>query len=121
MTAKQEPRKGMVVLGFALGAALSLAPFAALAQEAADEAVPAEQGGDVTYELSDPVDSPPVNYRSDFDEDYDTPELHDAEMYAEEYEKQREEEQIRNKEQLDRINDFSSGAVTTDGVMGGSR
>jgi len=120
MTAQEKSRKRMIVLGLAVGAALSLAPFAAAAEEA-EEAVPVEQGGDVTYELSDPVDSPPVNYRSDYDADYDTPELHDAEMYAEEYEKQREEERIRNKEQLDRINDFSSGAVTTDGVMGGSR
>ena len=120
MTANGKTRKGMVVLSAALGAALSLAPLAVFAEEA-EEALPVEQGGDVTYEVSDPADSPPVNYRSDYDADYDTPALHDAEMYAEEYEKQREEERIRNKEQLDRINDFSSGAVTTDGVMGGSR
>src|SRR5690606_12843424 len=113
-----KPRKGMGVLGLALGAALSFAPFAVMAEEP-EEPPPADGG--VHYELSDPEDSPPVNYRSDYDEEYDTEELHDAEMYAEEYEKQREEERIRNKEQLDRINDFSSGAVTTDGVMGGSR
>ncbi|MEQ8326872.1 hypothetical protein [Parvibaculum sp.] len=116
-----------LVLCFGLAAAIPLLGLGALpaaAQETdgevAEEMAPATDG-DIRYELSDPEDSPPVNYRSDYDEEYDTPELHDAEMYAEEYEKQREEERIRNKEQLDRINDFSSGAVTTDGVMGGSR
>jgi hypothetical protein len=116
-----------LVLCFGLAAAIPLLGLGALpaaAQETEGEAVeemaPAADG-DIRYELSDPADSPPVNYRSDYDEDYDTPELHDAEMYAEEYERQREEERIRNREQLERINDFSSGAVTTDGVMGGSR
>ncbi|MFN4353497.1 hypothetical protein [Parvibaculum sp.] len=73
---------------------------------------------DVQYELSDPVGSPPVNYRSGYDPEYDTPELHNAEMYAEEYERRKQEEQIKAREQIDRINNFSSGAVTTDGVIG---
>lgn len=108
---------GRIAGSLALAAILATAPFAAQADEAADGA--ADAGGDIQYELSDPVDSPPVNYRSGYDEEYDTPELHDAEMYAEEYERRKQEEQIRAREQLDRINNFSSGAVTTDSVMGG--
>ncbi len=101
--------------GIALASALPLltASFA-LAEEPAP--LPS---GDIHYETSDPVDSPPVNYRSDVDEEFDTPEQHDAEMYAEEYERRQQEEQIKAREQLDRINNFSSCAVTTDGVMGG--
>lgn len=74
--------------------------------------------GGVQYELSDPAGSPPVNYRSGYDEEFATPEFHDAEMYAEEFERRRQEERIRAREQLDRINNFSSGAITTDGVIG---
>jgi hypothetical protein len=62
------------------------------------------------------VDSPPVNYRSSADEEFDTPQNRDAEMYAEEYERRQREEKLRNKDQLERIQDFSSGAITTDGV-----
>ncbi|MEQ8268403.1 MAG: hypothetical protein RH982_14500 [Parvibaculum sp.] len=101
-------------VGAAFALALAAAPLQA--EEADAEEVPPAVAGDTHYELSDPVDSPPVNYRSDYDEDYDTPALHDAEMYAEEYERQQQEEKIRNRDQLDRINDFSAGAITTDGV-----
>lgn len=104
-SARAEPR--IWAFGVALALVLFAAPLAA--EEAAAE-------GDTIYEVSDPVDSPPVNYRSDYDKEYDTPELHDAEMYAEEYERQQREEKIRNSKQLDRINDFSAGAITTDGV-----
>ena len=98
--------------GIALASALPLltASFA-LAEEPAP--LPS---GDIHDETSDPVDSPPVNYRSDVDEEFDTPQNHDAEMYAEEYERRQREEKIRNQEQLNRIQDFTSGAITTDGV-----
>jgi hypothetical protein len=118
MTASEKVHFGTAVRVMALGLALASAPFALQAEEA-EETAPA--GSDVYYELSDPVDSPPVNYRSSYDDAYDTPALHDAEMYAEEYERQRKEEAIRNRDQLDRINNFSSGAVTTDGVIGPRR
>lgn len=95
-------------------AALPVAAEEMTGQEANDPA-PVESG-DIHYETSDPVDSPPVNYRSDVDEEFDTDENHDAEMYAEEYERQQREEKMRNKDQLDRIQDFTSGAITTDGV-----
>jgi hypothetical protein len=101
--------------------ALSL-PLAAQVKAQEAEPLDAADGtppqGDVQYELSDPVGSPPVIYRSGYDEEFATPELHDAEMYAEEFERRRQEEKIQAKEQIDRINNFSSGAVTTDGVMG---
>jgi hypothetical protein len=118
MTASEKVHLGTAVRALAFGLVLASAPLALQAEEAEGDA-PA--GGDVYYELSDPLDSPPVNYRSTYDDAYDTPELHDAEMYAEEYERQRKEEAIRNREQLDRINDFSSGAVTMDGVIGPRR
>lgn len=105
-----------LAFSLALGiAALPAAPAAAdeMADQEVNEMTPA---GDVHYETSDPIDSPPVNYRSDVDEEFATPETHDAEMYAEEYERQKREEKMRNKTQLDRIQDFTSGAITTDGV-----
>jgi len=102
----------------ALAALIAFGPLAML--PAAAEEAPAGNG-DIRYELSDPVDSPPVNYRSDYDSDYDTPDLHDAEMYAEEYERRQREEKLRNREQLDKINDFTSGATTSRGITGGSR
>lgn len=99
-----------MVFGASVAFALMAAPL-----QAEEDAPPPE--GDTVYELpADPVDSPPVNYRSDVEEQYDTPELHDAEMYAEEYERQQREEKIRNRDQLDRIDNFSAGAVTTDGI-----
>lgn len=102
---------------WAAGAAFALV-FAAAplqAQEAdAGETPPADS--DTLYELSDPVDSPPVNHRSDVDEEFDTPELHDAEMYAEEYERRQREEKIQKQQQLDRINDFSGGSTTRKGI-----
>jgi len=99
-------------LGIALASAL---PLLAISAALAEEPVPAPAGG-IHYETADPVDSPPVNYRSSADEEFDTPQNHDAEMYAEEYERRQREEKLRNKDQLERIQDFSSGAITTDGV-----
>jgi hypothetical protein len=99
-------------LGIALASAL---PLLAISSALAEDPAPAP-AGDIRYETSDPVDSPPVNYRSDVDEDFDTPENHDAEMYAEEYERQQREEKIRNRERLDRIEGFTSGAYTKDGI-----
>ncbi len=85
---------------------------------AAEEAPPADSS--IRYETSDPVDSPPVNFRSDYDDDYDTQDMHEAEMYAEDYERRQREEKIRNREQIDKINDFTSGATTRKGITGGS-
>lgn len=99
-------------LGIALASALPLlAASAVLAEEPAPS-----PSGDVHYETADPVDSPPVNYRSGVEEKFDTPENRDAEMYAEEYEREQREEKIRNRERLDRIQDFTSGAYTKDGI-----
>jgi hypothetical protein len=87
---------------------------AAFPVHAEEETPPAD--AEIHYETSDPVDSPPVNFRSDYDAEYDTQDVHEAEMYAEEYERRQREEKIRKSDQLDRINDFTSGAITTDGV-----
>lgn len=98
---------------------LALTAFASPAALAEEAPPPAEDG--IQYELSDPVDSPPVNYRSDYDAEYDTQGLHEAEMYAEEYERRKREDERRKREQLDKINDFTSGATTTRGVTDGAR
>jgi hypothetical protein len=116
MTVRGHISTGVHFRAFALGAALFIVPCLAHAEEA--EVAAPMPAGEIQYELADPVDSPPVNYRSGYDQEFDTPEQHDAEMYAEEYERRKQEEQIKAREQLDRINNFSSGAVTTDGVMG---
>jgi hypothetical protein len=74
--------------------------------QAEEEAAPSD---DIVYEVSDPEGSPPVNFRSDYDESYDTQENHDAEMYAEDYERRQREEKARQQEQLDKINEFTGG------------
>lgn len=108
--------RGMKISAAAvLAFGLAVLPAAAdeMSEQEVNEMAPA---GDIHYETADPVDSPPLNYRSSADEEFDTEENHDAEMYAEEYERQQREEKMRNKDQLDRIQDFTSGAITTDGV-----
>ena len=65
--------------------------------------------GDTIYKVTDQPDTPPVNYRSEQDPEYDTKTQHDAEMYAEQYEKERRKKQQQDKEQLQRILDFSGG------------
>lgn len=118
-TGHGEMLNGALVRVFLLGAALAAVPLALQAQPVEETVTGA--GGDIHYETSDPVGSPPVNYRSGYDDEYSSPETRDAEMYAEEYERRKQQELIREREQLDRINNFSSGAITTEGVMGGRR
>ncbi|MDO8290258.1 MAG: hypothetical protein Q7T44_13665 [Parvibaculum sp.] len=67
-----------------------------LAEEAAKPA-PTDQH----FEIHDSADSPPVNYRSNEDERYDTPEQRDAEMFAEQYEKEQAEKALKDKALLD--------------------
>jgi len=109
--------RGMKISAAIAALAFGLAVLPAAAEEMSGQEVnEMAPAGDIRYETADPVDSPPVNYRSDADEEFDTPENHDAEIYAEEYERQQREEKMRNRDQLDRIQDFTSGAITTDGV-----
>lgn len=61
-----------------------------------------------SYEIHDPADTPPVNYRSEQDERYNTPAQHDAEMYAEEYERMRDEKRLKEKSLLDNMNTLTS-------------
>jgi hypothetical protein len=61
-----------------------------------------------TYPITDEADSPPVNYRSEQDERYNTPGQHDAEMFAEEYERQRDEKLAKDRALLDNMNTVSS-------------
>lgn len=61
-----------------------------------------------SYEIHDEADTPPLNYRSDQDERYNTPAQHDAEMYAEEYERQRDEKRLKEKLMLDNMNTLTS-------------
>lgn len=113
MRAIRKPLLGM-------GAAVLLTAWAggtgALAEEAGSGQVPSETtapaettapDGSRVYELRDQEESPPVNYRSNEDARYDTQSQHDAEMYAEQYEKKRTEQRIRDKKLLDDLNRFS--------------
>ncbi|MGX1197557.1 hypothetical protein [Parvibaculum sp. MBR-TMA-1.3b-4.2] len=72
--------------------------------------------GDTVYKVTDEPDTPPVNYRSEQDPQYDTKKQHDAEMYAEQYEKERRKKQQEDKEQLQRILDFSAGGTEPNSV-----
>lgn len=76
----------------------------------------AAPNGDTVYKVTDEPDTPPVNYRSEQDPQYDTKQQHDAEMYAEQYEKERRKKQQNDKEQLQRILDFSSGGTDPNSV-----
>jgi len=68
-----------------------------------------------SFKVEDAADSPPVNYRSNEDERYDTPEQHDAEMYAEQYEKQQEEKALKDKALMDGMGRASpNGAINND-------
>lgn len=83
-----------------------------------DEAPAPEIPAGHSYEIHDDADSPPVNYRSEQDEKYDTPEQHDAEMFAEEYERQREEKAMKDKKLLDDMNTFTSPGGSVNGNLG---
>ncbi|MBX3505333.1 MAG: hypothetical protein KF895_07625 [Parvibaculum sp.] len=113
--------KHITTLVLALALTLPLSGEVRAQDVQAEETGEVPSSGDIQYETSDPVGTPPVNYRSGYDDEYSSPETRDAEMYAEEYERRKQQELIKEREQLDRINNFSSGAVTTEGVMGGRR
>lgn len=74
----------------------------------AAEPAPAPAPADQTFEIHDPADTPPVNFRSGEDARYNTKRQHDAEMYAEEYEKKRQQEQLKQKKLLDNMNTLSA-------------
>lgn len=88
-----------------------------LAAEGDSEAGP-QIPTDQHYEITDEADSPPVNYRSDEDERYDTPAQHDAEMYAEEYERKRKEKEMEDKRMLENMNTLTSPSGTLGGDLG---
>ena len=73
-----------------------------------------------SYEIHDGTDSPPVNYRSEQDERYDTPEQHDAEMFAEQYEKEQAEKAAKDRALLDGMNTLTSpgGSIGGGGNFG---
>jgi hypothetical protein len=92
---------------FAAGAvvfAVALSGLPALADDAAP--APAPQAGD-HFEIHDNADTVPLNHRSNEDPRYDTQKQHEAEMYAEQYEKKRAEEALKQKKLLDGMNRLS--------------
>ncbi len=104
-----------------LAAAMGTAAMAADAggsSQAPENAAP-QQSGDQSYEIHDAPDSPPVNYRSNEDKRYATPQQHDAEMYAEQYEQKRREEALRQKKLLDNMNRIQPRGGRLDGTSGG--
>jgi len=101
----------------AAGALLLLGAFTSpLRAEDADnsEAAPQVPAGH-HYEITDEPNTPPVNFRSEEDERYNTPAQHDAEMYAEEYERQRKEKQMKEQHRTAPL------VVTSERVMQASR
>lgn len=96
--------RGMKV-ATAIGAAALFAALlgpASWAAEPATDAAPQKVGGQ-SFEVDDAPDSPPLNYRSNEDERYDTPGQRNAEMSAEQYEKERQERQLREQKLLDSL------------------
>lgn len=96
----------------ALGAAAALTILAgssALAEEAAETDAAPQEATSGSYEIKDAPDSPPLNYRSSEDERYDTPEQRDAEMKAEQFEKERQARQLRDRKLLDSLNRKPAG------------
>lgn len=87
------------------------------AADAGDEAAP-QAPVSQHYEITDEADTPPVNYRSEQDERYDTPAQRDAEMYAEEFERKRREEQMEERHKLDNLNTLTSPSGTLGGNLG---
>ena len=104
--------KGLVLAAAMSAVALSL--FLAAPSYAQEKEI--APNGDTVYKVTDQPDTPPVNYRSEQDPEYDTKAQHDAEMYAEQYEKERRKKQQEDKEQLQRILNFSGGGTNPDGV-----
>lgn len=78
------------------------------AEDAETTDAPVTTSGGQSFSIEDEADSPPVSFRSEIDERYDTTEQHDAEMFAEEYEKQRDEKRAKDKALLDNMNTVSS-------------
>lgn len=93
----------------AAGFAVVLLSSAAFADDPAATSTTTQPNGDQTYELKDAPDSPPVNHRSDQDPRYATPDQHDAEMYAEQYEQKRREEAARQQQLLNSGNKIAPG------------
>ena len=105
---------------FAVAGALLLMSALSGPVRAADddaEATPQVPAGQ-HYEITDEPDSPPVNYRSDEDERYDTPAQRDAEMYAEDYERKRKEKEMEDKRMLENMNTLTSPSGTLGGDLG---
>ena len=87
---------------------------AAMADEASDAASAAK-----SYKVEDAKDSPPVNYRSNEDERYATPEQHDAEMYAEQYEKEKAAKELKDKALLEGMGRASpNGTINNNPAFG---
>tara|TARA_R110000868_G_scaffold100968_10_gene277974 strand:+ start:401 stop:814 length:414 start_codon:yes stop_codon:yes gene_type:complete len=110
-TANSIPKLMPLACAAALAFALS---GSALADEAAATTPVAPSGQ--SFEIHDGADSPPVNYRSEQDERYDTPEQHDAEMFAEQYEKEKAEKAAKDRALIDGMNSLT----TPGGAIGGS-
>lgn len=112
-----KPLAGAAFLATMLAAPAFAADPAPTAGTAAPETVTeTTTPGDQSFEIQDPADTPPVNYRSEQDERYDTPSQRDAEMYAEQYEKQKLEERQKEKKLLDNMNTLSApgGPINSD-------
>jgi hypothetical protein len=101
---------------------ISMAGAAALAMMLSGPVAAGEptvtKNGDQSFEIHDSADSPPVNYRSREDSRYDTARQHDAEMYAEQYEKKRIDQQLRDRRLMDKMNTFKGVADPVNGAFG---
>ena len=78
---------------------------------AAETDQPVTEGDSRVYELQDSgTDTPPVNFRSNEDERYNTATQRDAEMFAEEYERERLLKEKEDEERLRNLDGFAAGS-----------
>ncbi|MDE1172087.1 MAG: hypothetical protein PW790_00140 [Parvibaculaceae bacterium] len=98
-----------------MGAAVLVASLSAgLSVQAADAPAGSPAGVESpapgTYEVHDPLESPPVNKRSESDPRFNTKDQHDAEMYAEQYESQQQQKKLQQKQWLDQMDNLGGRA-----------
>lgn len=93
------------------------APAFAQGETQTGEAEAQQADSSRVYELQDSnEDSPPLNFRSHEDDRYNTASQHDAEMYAEQYERERQLKEQQDMQRLKDLDGFAAGSPYKPGL-----